>query len=130
MAVCSAPDFLLGVREALYADSYIYGIENKCSAIPMWVHQTETMKQLFMTAFSSFGGVIYCISCIRFRKKIKLLLGRTPRVPNNSLAEENENEISCTNEKIPLEILSNDQLKVQAENMALYPRSPSSAAML
>ena len=120
LLVSYTPSFILGAREAIYADTYMHGLENNCSAIPLWVQQLETISQLFKTVFSSLGGIIYCISCVRFRKKIKLLMGQTPPPPNNSFADIAPVElISQTNEAIPLEILSNAELIKRAETMAL-----------
>ena len=114
------PALILGIREASNADDFKHGLENNCSSIPIWVQKTTTLNQLFKTLFTSFGGIVYCVSCARFRKKIKLLLGHTPHVPNNSLAEvEIRVDISQTNEAIPLQIMSNDELQIQVENMAI-----------
>lgn len=123
LTICTLPSFILGIREAIYADSYAHGHEKICSSIPLWIHHIETIDHLFMTAFSAFGGIIYCLSSIKFRKKIHLLMRSSPPpAPNNSVAEmsdfDHENLISGTNEGISLEILSNSQLRIQAENMA------------
>ena len=130
LGICYCPSLILGIQESMNADQYSYGVEYKCSAIPLWVHQLETVTQLSMTCFASLSGIVYCASCPNFRKKVLHFLGKLPRRGSESIddlnSEENatspnevDEDMSRSDGGIALETLSTKlELRIQSENMA------------
>ena len=129
LGICYCPSLILGIQESMNADQYSYGVEYKCSAIPLWVHQLETITQLSMTCFASLSGIVYCASCPSFRKKVLHLMGKwqsnaqaldlNDRGVDNENINEVDEDMSRSNGGIALEILPKVELRIQAENMAL-----------